>query len=529
MLKKWVTQYELLKIRPIKKRKPSDLSRPVYYLSSKGIRMLAKYKIDFLPLEYLNFNAHNEQCNEVTIQTLFKLTFDVDLINNPTQQPLDSDWNHLTTSSTFDLNSLDLRPWSQQVPDYKKYSFVPDQIISFVQNKHRCEIMIELDNRSEGNLVQLEKIYNYMLYAHQNPNKRILMSIAIADGALPNFKLKNQRSIHKKINCLLNKFKNSTTTVNRQKYSLATIYQKIGNLLITIAGVGEAHIDLADFIANKNFISSSINMSKGLANSLTKKLNKKVFFQSNRELKSTNLDYFSAQGRTLGYMIYNSKPLIYQPVYFGYEHTLDTYLDILNRIPQNCIYAFPARSRRLLTPANTDYYRKQPGHSYFSYTQGMLYQPILENNINPNVLLQLIFIKHRYPNYLYRFFTTKAISASDKTDYSNLTYLSSSAYPPINRYLQKFQITLQDTSPRDYLTLQKLAKSSTSPQEFAKKLNVKDIPLEVLHSIFRHIPIRAFSSPYKPTSSTDHFIATKYLYLPDAANPTKRTKISFLL
>ena len=156
MLRKWINQYQLLKTRPVKKYKPSELSRPVYYLSPAGIRMLTKYHTDYIPSEYLKFNPHNEQCNEVTIQTLFKAAFDIDLINNPKQEPLNSNLKYLIASSHFNLDQIDLRPWAKQVPDYKKYPFVPDQMISFNQDGHRGEIMIELDNRTEDNQIQIQ-------------------------------------------------------------------------------------------------------------------------------------------------------------------------------------------------------------------------------------------------------------------------------------------------------------------------------------------------------------------------------------
>ncbi|WP_232786152.1 hypothetical protein, partial [Lactobacillus crispatus] len=89
-----------------------------------------------------------------------------------------------------------------------------------------------------------------------------------------------------------------------------------------------------------------------------------------------------------------------------------------------------------------------------------------------------------------------------------------------------YQSVLQDTSPRNYMKLQQIAFRST-PKEFASQLNVQDIPLEVLHAIFHQIPIKAFSSPYNSTLYNNSFDPIKYLYLPDAINPIKRTKISF--
>lgn len=526
MLRKWINQYQLLKTRPVKKYKPSELSRPVYYLSPAGIRMLTKYHTDYIPSEYLKFNPHNEQCNEVTIQTLFKAAFDIDLINNPKQEPLNSNLKYLIASSHFNLDQIDLRPWAKQVPDYKKYPFVPDQMISFNQDGHRCEIMIELDNRTEDNQIQIQKIINYMVYANNHPNKRILMVIAIVDGSLTSFKLRHYRPVYKKIHNLLEKFKNKHLRDSKRIYSLGSIYRKIHNLTITVAGVREAHIDLSDFITNKNPVVSYYLVLNALAKSIATKLGKKVVFQINRKLMHTNLDYISWQNKVIGYMVYNSNPSIYQPVLVGYEHTLDTYLDLFDCIPKGCIYAFPLRPRKLLTPAIPKYHLKQYDHPL--YEQGMVYQPVLEDNINPNWLLQLLFAKQRYYRYLYKFFTTGKISASDKTNYSKLTYLTSIAHLSANQYLQLYHIKLQATSSRNYRILRKLALQSSSPKEFAKQLNPEEIPLELISSIFHQLSIKAFSSPYLPTSSIhQRFNPINYLFWPDTANPYKRAKILF--
>ena len=143
----------------------------------------------------------------------------------------------------------------------------------------------------------------------------------------------------------------TNSTVDHKKW-LAYIYRNTNNLLVTIAGVGETHVDIADF--------------------------------------------FATQGKLLGYIIYNPNPIIYQPVLIGYEHSLDTFLDITTSIPKNCIYIFPSRSHQLLTPAIPKFYQRQPGQAIFSHKQGMIYQPIQENYVNPNLLLQLLFAKQHY-------------------------------------------------------------------------------------------------------------------------------------
>lgn len=530
-IRRWINNYHLLRKRPVtasKKQRSSSLSRPVYYLSTFGIRLLRKYHVDYVPFKYLNFNSHNDQCNEVTVQTLFKATFDIDLLNNPHLQPKFQQTKNLVASPTFNLKSLNLSPWSKQVPNYKMYPFVPDQMISFQQNKQKCEIMIELDNRTENDNVQLQKIFNYLIYANKNPNKRILMVIAITDGSLSSYKVPTYRSIHNKVNNLLTKFKNNIVTINHHQYSLASLYKSIKNLTITIAGVKEAHVDLADFIINKNCVTSSISASQLLASSLTKKFGRKVIFKRNNKINSKALNYLNIQSLTIGYIVYNSNPAIYQPVILGYEHSLDTYLDLCQRIPQNCIYTFPIRSRKLLTPAIPNFYQQYSGQTVFSPKQSMLYQPILEDNLNPNWLLQLSFAKEHYSQYLYSFFVSGHISVSETTDYSNLTYIHSKAVSLLNQYLSKYHIKLTHDPIKSYQLLNKIALQASSSKEFMRHVNVQDIPIQVIQSIFKQIPIKGFSSPYFATSSLySKFYPTKYLYLPDKINPRQRSQISF--
>lgn len=45
-------------------------------------------------------------------------------------------------------------------------------MISFVRNGKRYEAMVELDNRSENDNVQMHKIFDYLTYAYDNPSKK---------------------------------------------------------------------------------------------------------------------------------------------------------------------------------------------------------------------------------------------------------------------------------------------------------------------------------------------------------------------
>lgn len=109
-------------------------------------------------------------------------------------------------SSEFDLSKLDIRPFY----NYKIYPFIPDQMISFTQSGQKCEVMIELDNRTENDNIQMKKIFNYIKYAYQHPQTQIMMVIAITDGSLPTYRVPKYSMPYLKVNNLLSKFKTYT-------------------------------------------------------------------------------------------------------------------------------------------------------------------------------------------------------------------------------------------------------------------------------------------------------------------------------
>src|SRR5699024_18018 len=131
--------------------------------------------------------------------------------------------------------------------------------------------------------------------------------------------------------------------------------------------------------------------------------------------------------------------------------------------PKNVIYSFPARVRKLLVPTIPNYYKNNPGQSAFSQKQGMIYQPVLEDNSNPKWLLYLLYSKLHYYNYLYKFFLAGRISASDNADYNDLTYIRSKAYSFLNSYIRGFNTQIKYFPPKPYKRLHTIALQSTSP------------------------------------------------------------------
>lgn len=524
-LRKWIQKYKLLNKYVPNKHRTMDVLHPVYHVSSTGIRLLKKYHVDYVPLKYLKVNAHNEQCNEVTLQALFSLTFDVDLINDSKIQPLRPNINYLISSPSFSLDKLDLRSFQKQVTNSDRYSFVPDQMISCYNGHQRKEIFIELDNRTEDNKVQIRKIIQYIFYAQQNPHTQILMVIASTDGSLPTRRIKKFTNIYRRINNLLKKFADYKIYNNSHQYSLAQIYLKTNNLVITVAGVSEAYVDIADFISDKNKLDFTKRATASLTETINNKFNKTIAFKI---YKNLNHDWMNLSNKPIGFLQYSTNPTVYQPIIWEYEHSLDAYLGLQKAVKKKEIILYPIRNNKALNaPGIPEYYKNHSFRNIVSPAQAMCYQPTITKNINPNLIVELTYLKYHYAKYIFSFFKTGKISLADKTIYHHFTYFRSTplAIKIANIYLKYFNLSVSNKDTDSFDELHQLAEK-LSCKEFIDRLSIQSIPIEVINAILNRIGIRAYSSPFlELTSFSKDFNHFDYLYFPNDINPHQRTNV----
>lgn len=231
-------------------------------------------------------------------------------------------------------------------------------MISFGRNGRRQEVFVELDNRTESNKTQIQKILNYINYALQNPQRDILLSMSVTDGALSSKRVPNYGNIGRKLATLTDKFmKSFIPDKNGERKYLSELYRQANNLHIVFTGVSESQIDISQLLLGSNYTLDYL----GSVESYVKQINdnsdwKAQFFPSdefkalinNPKLAAASLnDLGEPTVNSLGKGIWRyvkskqsipligeiklksrlSRDTLTQPVIAGDEHSLDTVLD----------------------------------------------------------------------------------------------------------------------------------------------------------------------------------------------------------
>lgn len=191
----------------------------------------------------------------------------------------------------FNIDEYDLRSFKRQFNiqfgEQNNLPFVADMMISFTRkNKRKQEIYVELDNRTEGNATQIEKILNYIWYALKHPEKDISMILAITDGSLPSRRVKEYTNIGRKLSNLVDYFlKAHIDNPTNSKLYLSQLYRNTLNLHIYLTGVSEAHIDVAQALLGSNYIGNYMNTIDALVNNLNKHTAWDVSFEKSHNIK----------------------------------------------------------------------------------------------------------------------------------------------------------------------------------------------------------------------------------------------------
>lgn len=149
------------------------------------------------------------------------------------------------------------------------FPFVADEMISFKRAGRPHELFVELDNRTEGNATQIQKVLNYIWYALEHPKKEIMMVLAIADGSVPTKQISQYGNIGRKLGNLATRLFRAYVPNTHHTHSqqanlngddgheemvyLTDLYQQATNLSVRLTGVGEAHLDVAEFLLGSDY------------------------------------------------------------------------------------------------------------------------------------------------------------------------------------------------------------------------------------------------------------------------------------
>lgn len=241
------------------------------------------------------------------------------------------------------VHKLSLQRWTDDLG--REYiSFVPDEVITLDNNI----ICIELDNKTESNQVQVDKLNNYLKYASVHPDKIIQVIFVVNDysnSIFLNKYIPPYRKLSNQIHAFLTGESNYLGEIKRY---ITEGMIKTPNLEIYVCGTDEADIAVAEAIHNISFGRPNWNEQECLeVADVINKMNYKANYIGRQDLERTTLgrcilnmftkyeDHsFSRLGKGNSYLAGimkirseeydNDNTLYYMPVIAGLEHSLYT-------------------------------------------------------------------------------------------------------------------------------------------------------------------------------------------------------------
>lgn len=470
---------------------------------------------------YKYFVEHHQIADYIAINHL-DLPFKTKFVRSQNNINRDKD---LISNPYLDLCNYDFRSFNQQFgfknfAESKDLPFVADMMISFYRKRRRHEIFLELDNRTEANNTQVQKIMNYIWYALENPDKDVDMVIAITDGSLKSKRVPEYTNLGRKLGNLATQFlKTYLNTSNNNKAYLATLYRQATNLHIYLSGVSEAHIDIARILLGSNDVIDKLLTIEELVKNLSLHSRWSVKYIPSDGIKelqnhpdllfSTGNDsihqivnsnakgifrYLSANvtDTTLGMLKFTDKLTgshQYQQIINANEHDLDTIITMYNQISshtnnskqftetsisiyQHCLEVNTA----IILPSYT---KKFHYTSTYSPVLPYLIQPRYDDNLPSHKLIRWILVQYTREVSNYYLFGAINKAALKRGTYYSTDHINS---------------LLQVGHPRSYETLQQLA-NELSPEEFINQLRIDEVPLDLLKALTARWPSEAYYVP----------------------------------
>lgn len=449
---------------------------------------------------------------------------DQKLINRPC-------WHNqsLISNPRFNIEALDLRSFNHQFGfnfgENKSLPFVADMMVSFKRpiTNRRQEIFVELDNRTESNDTQIQKILNYVWYALDNKDKDIYMVLPITDGSLSSRRVPEYTNIGRKLGNLSSKFlRTYITGANGEKVYLGDLYKSATNLRIFISGVSEANIDIAECLLGSNYLAHNLLDIEELTSQLNSKTEWNVSFESSKAFRAikktpellmnseaditlpmTNNDnkgmlrYLPEDiknGIKLGDLVFKTGNVTRkQSVFSAQEHSLDSlianYVEFSASVehPQNGISSsinlFPPRLQSLTAISLPEYAKK------YNYLDS--YIPVASYYFQPRYALDLQFMCElrwltiQYSTDIYNYFDIGAINKA--------ALKKGIKYDP-----HGFKLLLGNAIPsRSYKVLHELSQTHTKTKEdklkFVNNLVLNEIPKELFTQLLERWPKGSYS------------------------------------
>lgn len=510
-------------------------------------------------LDHLQFNDLSTNLREKPAVRRFAelnanvLTRDLSLINNP----------------AFCLDDFDFSPFNRQFKnefaEKNELPFVADMMISFNRHHQRHELFVELDNRTESNDRQANKILNYLQYAIKHPKKDIKVIFAVTDGSLSSNRVKNFANVGRKLGNLANRIMQTFVVQNGQQVYLADLYQQASNLQVRLCGVSEAYLDVAEYLLGSNYFPDYLISLNQLIRTMNNQTDWKASFHPNQMFKGllenpSLLTQVEGMNHNTSYRNHKSKGLkrylpesvinqqgvwgtivfsypkanisYQQPVLFGHEHELNTVMETYNLsylAKKSSQYGYPIviypHRERLITSVSLPLFKSLISWSdYYGFRQPLIVQPRFSQNDSLQLRQELRWLTIQYARTIHQFFLnvdSQLVLAQRERYYQNHF-----SFPDIDSL----------RPARSFNELHQLAKKLRQ-SEFVNQLQLNELPKYLVNQLLSRWPQGLYSSPIISSlpywnnqieetehSLKEHYEFSEFFYNLDSVLPDSRTQ-----
>ena len=516
-------------------KKTSPIHKTTYILRPNGEKALT---IKGVSIKQSSINYHNEQVIDVIVQAMFAASFkpfifnDSDIVTRDTADrdstmSVEDDFEDFNAPITYDLEDLlsDSGIGSQRINhnqannNYESYDkpyfnladyslnefekddtlpFWPDAVISRkLANNTERRIFIEMDNLTEKQSVQVNKILNYLWYAANHPNERISLIYVVSDGSVQRSQKDSFKNRYKKLSLLADKLLASYIVDDKgQRHYLTDLYMDLHNIDISLTAESEAYIDMAQVLCESSYYNDRQNTISEFVNYINQGNGWKAEYihdnmDQHIEKKSEAELLKSESGLGVIRFTYGLERTIDQPVIAGQEHDLGTIVlthNLIHKALKNPdeynypIVIYPRRERKLTAITLSEYKNLNFSNQFYSYKQPLLVQPLWTINNDPQLEMELRWLIDNYAKSVHSYFANGYLSK--QTAKENLT---DSIPLPVN--------DRKHIRPRTYPELHELAQRTEDAEQFVAQLGINEVPFDVYSKLFNRGPSKAFCLP----------------------------------
>lgn len=515
-------------------KKTSPTHKTIYVLRPNGEKALTSEGVS---IKQSSINYHNEQVIDVIVQAMFAASFkpfifnDSDIVTRDTADrdstmSIEDDFEDFNAPITYDLEDLlsDSVIGSQQINhnqannNYESYDkpyfnladyslnefekddtlpFWPDAVISRkLANNTEQRIFIEMDNLTEKQSVQVNKILNYLWYAANHPNERISLIYVVSDGSVQRSQKDSFKNRYKKLSLLADKLLASYIVDDKgQRHYLTDLYMDLHNIDISLTAESEAYIDMAQVLCESSYYNDRQNTISELVNYINQGNGWKAEYIHDKidqhEEKSEAELLKSERGLWVIRFTYGLERTIDQPVIAGQEHDLGTIVlthNLIHKALKNPdeynypIVIYPRRERKLTAITLSEYKNLNFSNQFYSYKQPLLVQPLWTISNDPQLEMELRWLIDNYAKSVHSYFANGYLSK--QTAKENIT---DSIPLPVN--------DRKHIRPRTYPELHELAQRTEDAEQFVAQLGINEVPFDVYSKLFNRGPSKAFCLP----------------------------------